>query len=338
MLNYIWLALIATGILTAVGTDIYEASINKYRNGVEFIAMLELDESSGWEGQRTGVIRVTGEYYKNFYSLSKFKADSIEQRVILNLREDGTGSLILKINSDTPEFWKRMAKAKGTNTDKLIAQVKRIERVDENGYRVYLIFEKITLVKIRQVLNAVIEYSDIAVKIAIGLIGIMALWLGVMKIAESAGLINLIASALRPITRRLFPDIPSEHPAIGAMIMNISANMLGLGNAATPLGLKAMEELNKINPKKDTASDSMVVFLALNTSGMTLIPATAIAVRAALGSGDPAAIISTTIVSGFAATVAGVTAAKILQRLKIFRREIEDATFDEAKNQTGEER
>ena len=164
------------------------------------------------------------------------------------------------------------------------------------------------------VTNAVLEYAGTAVTIALGLIGIMALWLGVMKVAEEAGLIKIIARSLKPFTKRLFPEIPSDHPAMSSMIMNISANMLGLGNAATPFGLKAMEEMEKINPNKGTASNAMVTFLAINTAGLTLIPATAIAVRAASGSSNPAIIIGTTIFGALCATVAGITAAKIIEK------------------------
>ncbi|CUU08226.1 Spore maturation protein SpmA [Candidatus Thermokryptus mobilis] len=323
-MNYIWLALIAIGILTAIGTDIYEISVNKYRNGVEFQAVVELEDEFKFDTQLKGNLNVDGEYFKNFYSLKNFNSKSIGNEVLVNINQDGKGVAIVKITETTPEFWKLMAKGKGVNTDKLMANILNFEKLENGKYKVSLVFEKISFVKMKQILNAVIEYSDIAVKIAIGLIGVMALWLGIMKIGELAGLISLLAKIVKPLTRRIFPDIPPEHPAIGAIIMNISANMLGLGNAATPLGLKAMEELQKLNPKKDTASDSMITFLVINTSGMTLIPATAIAVRAALGSGDPAAIISTTIVGGFAATIAGITSAKILQRLKIFRKELEE--------------
>ncbi len=330
MMNYIWLFLIIVGILTAVGTDIYEGATNKYKNGVEFIATVEVNEEIKHGSQVKGILKVNGDYYKNFYSIKNLNTDFVENEVLINVNSNGKGVAILSIKENTPEFWKLMAKGKGTNTDKLIAQILWFEKLENGNYKVSLVFEKISLVKIKQVLNAVIEYTDIAVKIVIGLIGIMALWLGIMKIGELAGLINLLAKIVKPLTRCLFPDIPPEHPTIGAIIMNISANMLGLGNAATPLGLKAMEELQKLNPKKDTASDSMVTFLVINTSGMTLIPATAIAVRAALGSGDPAAIISTTIVGGFAATIAGITSAKILQRLKIFRKELEENNKSEA--------
>ena len=132
--------------------------------------------------------------------------------------------------------------------------------------------------RIDAVTEAAINMSKTAVEISIGLIGIMALWLGIMKIAEESGLIKIIARGLRPITIRLFPDVPADHPAIGSIVLNMAANMLGLGNAATPLGLKAMEELQELNPKKDTATNAMVMFLAINTSSVQLIvPATVVA-------------------------------------------------------------
>lgn len=167
--------------------------------------------------------------------------------------------------------------------------------------------------KLGQVTSAAIKAANTAVEIAIGLIGIMALWLGVMKVAEEAGLTRVLARMVKPITRWLFPSIPSEHPAIGAMIMNIAANMLGLSNAATPLGLKAMEELDKLNPNKGEATDDMCTFLVLNTSAITLIPATAIAIRASLGSQNPQMIIIPSIMAATCATIVGVTTVKLIQ-------------------------
>jgi len=164
------------------------------------------------------------------------------------------------------------------------------------------------------VTKASVDYAKTAVDIALGLIGIMTLWLGIMRVAEKAGLIAMLGRLLRPVSRLLFPEIPPDHPAIGAMIMNVAANLLGLSNAATPLGIKAMEELQELNPKKDTASNAMVTFLTLNTAGIQLIPATIIGVLAASGAKNPTAIISTTIVATLCGAIAAVTTAKILQR------------------------
>jgi spore maturation protein A len=169
--------------------------------------------------------------------------------------------------------------------------------------------------KLGQVTTAALNAAGDAVKIAIGLIGVMALWLGVMRVAEEAGLTRIIARMVKPITRWLFPSIPDDHPAISAMIMNIAANMLGLSNAATPLGLKAMEELDKLNPQKGEASDDMCTFLVINTSAITLIPATAIAVRASMGSANPQMIIIPSIMAATCATIVGLTVVKTIQAI-----------------------
>ena len=165
------------------------------------------------------------------------------------------------------------------------------------------------------VTEAAIDMAKVAVNLAIGLIGIMALWLGIMKIAEESGLIRLIAKGLRPITIRLFPDVPEDHPAIGSIVLNMSANILGLGNAATPLGLKAMEELQGINPDKDTATNAMCTFLAINTSSVQLIlPATVVALMGATSS----QIFITTIFATGMSTIAAIAAVKFLEKRKQF--------------------
>ena len=165
------------------------------------------------------------------------------------------------------------------------------------------------------VTQAAIDMAKTAVEIAIGLIGIMALWLGTMKIAEESGLIRIIARAIRPITIRLFPDVPEDHPAIGSIILNMAANLLGLGNAATPLGLKAMEELQDLNPEKDTATNAMCTFLAINTSSIQLIlPATVVALMGAAAN----QIFITTILATGLSTIAAIIAVRFLEKLKRF--------------------
>ncbi len=162
--------------------------------------------------------------------------------------------------------------------------------------------------------NAVVEASKTSVELAIGLVGIMALFLGLMKIVEAGGLLKVIARLMKPVMIRLFPDVPAEHPAMGAMIMNMSANFLGLGNAATPFGIKAMEELNKLNPTKGTATNAMVLFLAVNTAGLTLLPTSVVALRAQIGSHNPAGIVSTTIFATLISLIVAIITAKLLQR------------------------
>jgi spore maturation protein A len=164
------------------------------------------------------------------------------------------------------------------------------------------------------VTTGAVESATTAVQIAIGLVGIMTLWLGMMRVAEASGLVTLVGRALRPILRWLFPEVPADHPAAGAIVVAMAANMLGLNNAATPLGIKAMEALQTLNPDKDTASNSMVTLMALTTAGVQLIPASMIGVLAAAGSSNPTAIIAPTILATFAGTVAAVIAARLLQR------------------------
>jgi spore maturation protein A len=164
------------------------------------------------------------------------------------------------------------------------------------------------------VTKGAVESASTAVQIAIGLVGIMTLWLGIMRIAEASGLVSLLGRALGPLLRRIFPEVPPEHPAAGAIVLATAANVLGLANAATPLGIKAMEELQLLNPEKDTATNPMVTFLAMTTSGVQLIPATMIGVLAAAGSKNPTVIIATSILATFAGTIAAVLTAKLLQR------------------------
>ena len=158
-----------------------------------------------------------------------------------------------------------------------------------------------------------VESASTAVTIAIGLVGIMTLWLGMMRVAEAAGLVTLLGRLLRPFMRWLFPEVPAEHPAAGAIVVAIAANVLGLNNAATPLGIKAMEELHRLNPDKETATNPMVTFMAITTAGVQLIPATMIGVLAAAGSTQPTAIIAASILATFIGTIAAVLAAKLLQ-------------------------
>lgn len=167
--------------------------------------------------------------------------------------------------------------------------------------------------------QALIEAAKGSVELAIGLIGIMAFWLGLMRLAQEAGLVRFLARILKPILRPLFPEIPQDDPALGAIVANLAANILGLGNSATALGLKAMIELKRLNPGKKIASNAMCTFLAINTSSVTLIPATVIAIRASAGSSNPAEVIGVIILATGISTIVAVAAVKILEKLPVFR-------------------
>tara|TARA_Y100001934_G_scaffold119150_1_gene145756 strand:+ start:627 stop:1934 length:1308 start_codon:yes stop_codon:yes gene_type:complete len=162
--------------------------------------------------------------------------------------------------------------------------------------------------------NGMVETAGSSVTLAIGLVGVMALFLGLMKVAEEGGMLTIIAKTIRPLMVRLFPEIPADHPAMGAMILNMSANALGLGNAATPFGIRAMQELDKLNPCKGTATNSMALFLAINTSSVTLLPTGVIALRAAAGSNDPAGILPTTLFATVCSTTVAIVMCLILRR------------------------
>ena len=173
--------------------------------------------------------------------------------------------------------------------------------------------------KFKEVTDGAFDGAKTAVTIALGLIGIMALWLGVMRLAERCGLVQRMARGLRPVMRRLFPDVPPDHPAMGSMLMNIAANMLGLGNAATPLGLRAMRDLESLNRRPGVASNAMCTFLAINTSSVQLIPTTAIALLAAAGSRNPTIIVGTAILATSCSTIVGITSVKLFEKLRAFR-------------------
>ncbi len=192
-----------------------------------------------------------------------------------------------------------------------------------NGIIVFIMVASILLAaftgSMQALTDAILQSAKAAVTLAIGLIGVMAFFLGLMKVAEDGGLLRLIARALGPVLRRLFPGVPVDHPAMSAMILNMGSNMMGLGNAATPFGIKAMEELDRLNPVKGTATNAMVLFLAINTSALAILPSGMISLRMAAGSENSTGIFLTTWFASGCATVVAITAAFLLARLPRYR-------------------
>jgi len=184
----------------------------------------------------------------------------------------------------------------------------------------WLVFDQILI--FAEIVNAIFDMSRVTVEIAIGLIGILSFWLGMMKIAEHAGIIDKIAQFISPLFVRLMPEVPKGHPAIGSMTMNLSANFLGLDNAATPLGLKAMQDLQLLNPNKETASDAQILFLVLNTSAVTLFPVTVFVYRAQQGALNPTDVFVPILLATFASTLAGLFAVAFVQKIKIYQQVI----------------
>ncbi len=317
MLNYIWLALLILGIGAAITTDITNQTENKFRNGESLPAVIHFNESYLQNKEKTYLtnIEIKSKDFDSLYNTDIQKNLVFPAKISINKLQKRK-SIFFTVDNSFPKIWQEMAGASGDKDD-LTGTLEINNFINDSTALSRITLEEVSFLKLKDVTNSALDNASTAVTIALGLIGIMALWLGVMKVAEKAGLIAIIANWLRPITKKLFPDVPSDHPAMGSMIMNISANMLGLGNAATPFGLKAMEDLDSLNPNKGTATNAMVTFLAINTAGMTLIPATAIAVRAAAGSSEPAVIIGTSLFGSFCATVAGIISAKTLEKFPI---------------------
>ncbi len=167
-------------------------------------------------------------------------------------------------------------------------------------------------------MGSTFDMAKTGFEISLGLTGVMTLWMGLMKVGEQGGIVRTMSRLVGPLFRKLFPDIPKDHPAGGAIMMNIAANMLGLDNAATPLGLKAMNELQSINPDKDTASNPMIMFLTLNTSGLTIIPISIMVYRAQMGAADPSDIFVPILISTFCSTLIGIIAVSVIQRINLF--------------------
>lgn len=215
-------------------------------------------------------------------------------------------------------------------------------RWDFEGYGSYTVSvngqvaQKGRLVTLQALTDAAFQFAKIAFDIGLGLVSTMVLFLGLMKVGEDAGIVQLAARVFRPLIRFLFPDIPQDHPANGAVLMNITTAVLGLGNAATPFGLKAMMELQKINPHKNIASDSMVMLLGWNTAGFALLPTTLLAVRKSSGCSDPFEIIGTCMMAGAIATITAIAMVKLLGLLPFFR--IEAALAEEPETVVADEK
>ncbi len=173
-----------------------------------------------------------------------------------------------------------------------------------------------------EMMNGTFDMAKTGFEISLGLTGVMTLWMGLMKVGETGGIVRIMSKAVGPLFRRLFPEIPKDHPVNGSIMMNLAANMLGLDNAATPLGLKAMTQLQELNKDKDTASNSMIMFLVLNASGLTIIPISIMVYRTQLGAADPSDIFIPILLATFASTLTGIIAVSLIQRINLFNKVI----------------
>ena len=261
MLNWIWATLIVSSFLFALGNDISDLSHHKYRNEEPLPVHLQYAPGADPTARNVPVIiRIDSAQYANFYG-TPTKLDTAYTGY-LRVTKSGT-QLRFDTTNTLPEPLKSIANVSQSRDKELQGRLVGNSAV---------VFDPVRFVKMNAIAGAALDFAKTASETALGLIGVLALFLGILKIAEAAGLIFALVKLTRPILRPLFPELPPDHPALGMIALNLTANIFGLGNAATPFGLKAMEEMQKLNPKKDTATNSMVMLLALNTACLQLMP------------------------------------------------------------------
>lgn len=265
MLNYVWGAMIVISVLYALGQDIHAAASNRWRNG-EPQAVRLLQSVPGptrlllADGQDIRAVPTTA---------AEYRLRTVTGPDLRVLPMPGVaGEWEVPPGQPLPPHWREVAQALGA--DKPL-RLRQTAPPDAAGH-LQVLLPEVRAARIQAVMQGAVDAAEFAVKLALGLVGLMALWLGMLRIAEAAGLVARLVRALAPLLRRIFPEVPPEHPAMGAISLNLAANLLGLGNAATPMGIKAMEELQRLNPRPDTASHSMCMFLALNTASVQLLP------------------------------------------------------------------
>lgn len=316
MLNYIWAGLIIFSLVFALASDFRDIAKDTYRNGDALEVALTFPEGYDSTRRRLPVdVRLTSDGLRQFYG-----TDVVVDSVL-------SGTIVQTADGRQLRF------AQDVALPEPLATIRRVTSPRDNDLRGALVgfaapaagsvvtsasvaFGEVRFVKMNAISAAALDFAETAVTLALGLIGALALWMGLLKIAEESGMLQGIVRFTQPVIRRLFPEIPKDHPALGMIVLNLSANMLGLGNAATPLGLKAMEELQKLNPSKDTATNSMVMLLALNTASVQIVPPVLLVAIMGLQINQlMVAIFLVTLLSG----VTAVTMAWLFGRMKRYR-------------------
>ena len=317
MLNYIWAALLISAFVFAGYSDVRDLSRDTYRNDQPLPVELEFPAGETSEGLRTPVrIRIDPATYQDFYGTGERPAASYDGVLL----RTGEGAVLrFDAGAALPEPLETIRGVSRSNDDELqgalddfvpsepLAAIAGISTV-----QTAVLFEPVRFVKMTAIGAAALDFAETAAGIAIGLIGVLTLFLGIMKIAEEAGIIYAIVRVVRPVLRPLFPEVPEDHPALGMIALNLTANVFGLGNAATPFGIKAMEELQRLNPSEDTATNPMVMLLALNTASVQLVPP--VLLLALLGIQINRLIFAIIITTGLSLIVA-IVAARLYGRL-----------------------
>jgi spore maturation protein A len=305
MLNYIWAGLIISAFVFALGNDIGDLRRDTYRNGQPLTVALTYPEGYDPAARRVPVeIRIDSAQYASFYGTVE-KPAPMYTGYLLQTREGR--QLRFDAGAKLPEPLATIGKVSKSRDDELQGRL-----VDSTA----VVFEPVRFVKLNAIAAAALDFAKTAAEIALSLVGVLSLFLGLLKIAEEAGLIYGLVKLVRPILRPLFPELPPDHPALGLIALNLTANWLGLGNAATPFGIKAMEELQKLNRSADTATNSMVMMLALNTAGVQLVPPVLLLGLLGLQINK---LVFPIIGTGICGLIIAIVAAKLLGRLPGYR-------------------
>ncbi len=311
MLNYIWAGLIVSSFVFALGYDVRDLSSDRYRNGQPLPVQLEFPQGYDPAARRVPVqIRIDPREYASFYRTGQ-APDSSYSGYLLQSRQGA--QLRVAAGSKLPEPLATIGKISKSRDDELQG---RLVGFTPTAGTAGVVFEPVRFVKLNAISSAALDFAKTGAEIAIGLIGVLALFLGILKIAEDAGIVFALVKLVRPILRPLFPDVPPDHPALGMIALNLTATVFGLGNAATPFGIKAMEELQTLNPSEDTATNAMVMLLAINTAALQLVPP--VLLLALMGTQINTLIfpILTTTVLGL---IVAIVAARLLGRLPGYR-------------------
>jgi spore maturation protein A len=314
MLNYIWAGLIVSSFLFALGYDVRDIARDQYRNGQPLPITLSFPAGYDSAAHRVPVaIRIQRDQYATFYHATQAPADSYPGYLLRT--QEGT-QLRFAAGSALPEPLATIGKVSRSRDEEL--QGRLVGPISSAGAPAAagVVFEPVWFVKLNAIAAAALDFAKTAAEIALGLVGVLALFLGLLKIAEDSGIIYALVKVVRPVLRPLFPEIPPDHPALGMIALNLAANVFGLGNAATPFGIKAMEELQKLNPSKDTATNSMVMLLAINTASVQLVPP--VLLLALLGL-QINRLIFPIIITTLLALVIAIVAARLLGRLPGYR-------------------
>jgi spore maturation protein A len=321
MLNYIWAGLIASSLLFAIGYDAKDLARNTYRNGEGLPVRMTLPSGDDGQARRVDVrIQIDPETYAAFYDTEARPAASYDGYVIRS--EDGV-QLRFAADSELPEPLSTIQGSSRSQDGELqgvlagdLLRAGAPSRPAGATLETTVRFERVRFVKLNAIADAALSSAETAATIALGLIGVLALFLGLLQIAEQAGIIRAVVRIVRPVLKPLFPEIPEDHPALGMIALNFAANIFGLGNAATPFGIKAMEELQTLNPTDDTATNPMVMFLAINTASVQIVPP--VLLLALLGLQINQLVFAIIITTGLSLVIA-VAAVKLYGRIPSVR-------------------